>query len=158
MTVSKMTPDRAHPLRCELAGEVLGSFGRVRLKVMGWSMLPAIWPGDILEFERAKRGELSQGEIILFSRDRRFFVHRILKTDGRIIVTRGDAMPHPDPVVASQELLGRITCIERDQKWIQPSTRLSFSERVVAGLVRFSDFAARVIVGIHSLAGCKASS
>lgn len=157
MTVSKMTPDGARRLRCEMAGEVLGSYGRVRLKVMGWSMLPAIWPGDILQFERAKRGELSQGEIILFSRERRLFVHRILKTDGSIIVTRGDAMPHPDPV-ASQELLGRVTGIERDKKRIQPSTRLSFSERVVAGLVRSSDFAARVMVGIHSLAGCKASS
>jgi predicted RNA-binding protein len=125
---------------------------------MGWSMLPAIWLGDILGFERAKRGELSKGEIILFSRHRRLFDHRILKTDVSTIVTRGDAIPQDDLVVTDKELLGRVTCIERDQKWIQPSTRLSFSERLVAGLVRSSDFAARVIVGIHSLAGCKASS
>ena len=158
MTGSSLTLDPAHALRCEVAGEVLRSSGRLRLKVTGWSMLPAIWPGDILELERAKGGELSKGQIILFSRDRRLFVHRILKTDGSTMVTRGDSMPHPDPVVTGKELLGRVTGIERDERCIPPSTRLSFWQRVVAGLVRCSLFAARVIVGIHSLAERKASS
>lgn len=141
-----------------MAVEVLRSCGRLRLKVTGWSMLPAIWPGDIVEFERAKPSRLGKGEIILFSRDRRLFVHRILKSDGSTIVTRGDAMPQPDPVVSDKQLLGRVTSIERDGQCIQPGTRLSFSERVVAGVVRSSDFAARVIVGIGSLAESKASS
>jgi signal peptidase I len=158
MTVSKLTLDRSHALRCEVAGEVLRCFGRLRLKVTGWSMLPAIWPGDVLELERAKHSELSQGQIILFSRDRRLFVHRIWKAVGSTIVTRGDAIPHLDPVVTDQELLGRVAYIERHGKSIQPSTRLSFWQKVVAGLVRSSDFAARVIVGIYSLPESKASS
>ena len=158
MTGSGLTLDRAHALRCEVAGEVLRSFGRLRLKVTGWSMFPAIRPGDILELEPAKRSELSDGQIILFSRGRRLFVHRLLTTHGSNIVTRGDAMPHPDPVVSDKELLGRVTGIEHDEKCIQPSTRLSFSQRVVAGLVRSSDFAARIIAGMHSLAANKARS
>jgi hypothetical protein len=158
MTDSELTLDRAHALRCEVAAEVLRCFGRLRLKVTGWSMFPAIWPGDILELERAKRYELSQGQIVVFSRDRRLFVHRIWKTVGSAIVTRGDAMPHTDPVVSDQELLGRVTCIERDGQRIQPRTRLASSERVLAGLVRSSDFAARVIGVIYSLAESKASS
>jgi len=148
MTVSKMTLHAADALRCEMAGEVLRSFGRLRLKVLGWSMLPAIWPGDIVELERASGSELGKGQIILFRRDRRLFVHRILKADGSTIVTRGDAMPHPDPVVSDQELLGRVTSIERDGKWIQPSTMPSFAERLVAEFMRDSDFAARVIAGL----------
>ena len=158
MTVSKLTLDRVHALRCEVASEVLCCFGRLRLKVTGWSMFPAICPGDILELERAKRSQLSEGQIVVFSRDRRLFVHRIWKTVGSTIVTRGDAMPHTDPVVTDQELLGRVTSIERDGQWIQPSTRLSSWQRVLAGLVRSSDFAARVIGGIYSLAESKASS
>jgi hypothetical protein len=35
-------------LGCELAAEVIRSFGRVRLRATGTSMLPAIWPGDVL--------------------------------------------------------------------------------------------------------------
>jgi len=38
-----------HALKCELAGEVLRSSGRLRLKVSGSSMLPVIRPGDTLE-------------------------------------------------------------------------------------------------------------
>ena len=63
-----------------------------------------------------------------------------------------------DPVVSDKELLGRVTSIERDEKCIRPSTRLSFSQRLVAGLVRSSDFAARIIVGMHGLAENKARS
>jgi hypothetical protein len=158
MTVSKLTLDRAHALRCEVAAEVLSCFGRLRLKVTGWSMFPAIWPGDILELERAKRNQLSEGQIVVFSRHRRLFVHRLWKTVGSTMVTRGDAMPHNDPVVTDQELLGRVTHIERHGQSIQPSTRLSPSQRVLAGLLRSSDLAARVVGGIYSLAESKASS
>ena len=35
-------------LQCELVADVARAFGEVRLRVTGASMLPAIWPGDIL--------------------------------------------------------------------------------------------------------------
>jgi len=35
-------------LGCELAAEVLRSSGRLRLRATGTSMLPAVWPGDVL--------------------------------------------------------------------------------------------------------------
>ena len=146
-----------HALKCELASDVMRSFGRLRLKVTGCSMLPVIWPGDILELERAKRSDLTHGEIVLFSRDRRLIAHRVLRTSGSVIVTRGDAMPYIDPVVAEDELLGRVACILRDGIRIRPSKTLSFSQRAVAGLVRSSDFAARVVVGIHGLRKNRAS-
>ena len=39
-------------LGCELVAEVVRSFGEVRLKVTGGSMLPAIWPGDVITVRR----------------------------------------------------------------------------------------------------------
>jgi hypothetical protein len=121
-------------------------------------MLPMIWPGDTLELERVKSSELGAGEIVLFSRDRRLFAHRVVKSSGRTIHTRGDALPYKDPVVVENELLGRVAWIERDRRRIQPSRKLSFSERAVAGLVRSSDVAARVVVGIHDFATKKGES
>jgi len=120
-------------------------------------MLPAVWPGDILELERAKAVDLSKGEIVLFSRDRRLFAHRVLKSSGGAILTRGDTLPRTDPVVRDDELLGRVAAIVRDGKYFKPGERLSLSQRTVAGLVRSSDFAARVIVKIHSLLQRKTS-
>jgi hypothetical protein len=115
-------------------------------------MLPAIWPGDTLELEPAKRSELSSGEIVLFSRNRHLFAHRIVKTSGSAVFTRGDALRYTDPVVAEKELLGRVVGIVRDGKRIQPKRKLSVAQRAVAGIVRSSDLAARVVVGIHAFA------
>jgi len=149
MTSAEEPRDPTHALKCELAAEVLRSSGRLRLRVTGWSMYPTIWPGDTLELERTERDELSTGDIVLFNRDRRLFAHRIWKTDASATVTRGDAMPRADAAVEEKELLGRVASITRNGKCIQPSKSLSLPHRAVAGLVRSSDFGARVVVGIH---------
>src|SRR6266568_848730 len=45
-------PDARSGLKGELFLEVLRTFGSARLRVTGTSMLPSIWPGDILEVDR----------------------------------------------------------------------------------------------------------
>jgi signal peptidase I len=157
MTISELTDDRVHTLQCEMAAELLRSFGRLRLKVTGWSMLPAIWPGDTLELERLNQDELRTGETVLFSRDGRLVVHRILRASGSTIVTCGDTMPQADAAITQKALLGRVTRIYRDGGWIQASATRSLAQRAVARLARSSNFAARVIVGIHGLRETKAS-
>jgi hypothetical protein len=153
MTLSQQPLDRAHALKCELAGEVLRSSGRLRLQVMGWSMLPSVWPGDTLVVDSATSDEVSEGDIVLFGRDRRLFAHRATAkiNADRWILTRGDAMPRPDALVGENELLGRVSYIVRNGRRMEPSRRLRFSERAVAALVRRSEIAARVVVGMHSM-------
>lgn len=158
MSCSPSLQTEAHALKCELASDVLRSCGRLNLKVTGWSMLPVICPGDTLELERTNRHELSTGDIVLFGRYRRLFAHRIVKGSGRSIHTRGDALPYSDPVVAENELLGRVACIVRDGRRIHPGRKLSCSQRAVAGLVRSSDLLARVVVGIHRFAAKQSES
>ena len=146
--------DDAHAVKCDLAGEVLRSSGRLRLRVMGWSMLPTVWPGDMLVVDRVKSEAVCEGDIVLFDRDRRLFAHRVVKNNVRgdaKILTRGDAMPAPDPPVDETQLLGKVSCIVRDGRCIEPRRNLRFSERAVAALVRGSDTAARVVVGIHGM-------
>ena len=151
MNVLWQPNDRAHALKCEMAGEVLRSSGRLRLGVTGWSMLPSIWPGDTLELESGNGSIVSEGDIVLFRRDRRLFAHRVMGTSENGIVTRGDAMPYGDAPVTESEVLGRVVAIVRDGKRIEPSRSLSFSHRAVASLARSSDFGARVVVGIHGM-------
>lgn len=138
-----------HALKCELAGEVLRSSGYLRLQVSGWSMLPAVWPGDTLELERTARSELSAGDIVLFTRHRRLFAHRVTASSGNAIRTRGDAMSRPEPVVTEDQLLGRVSSIVRDGRRIPPRRNLTLSQRALAGVVRSSDFGARVIVAMR---------
>jgi len=144
-----------HAVKSELAADVLRSFGALRLQVTGSSMLPAVWPGDTLLIERVKSDAVSAGDIVLFGRDRRLFVHRVTgktETHGESkILTRGDAMAQPDPPVPEADLLGKVSFISRNGKVIAPRKIRRWTERVAAALVRSSDFAARVVVGIHGI-------
>jgi len=146
--------DDAHALKCELAGEVLRSSGTLRLQVTGWSMLPTVMPGDTLVVERISIGAAAEGDIVLFGRDRRLFVHRVVAKRGpknAAILTRGDAMPAPDRPVPESDVLGRVSLILRNGEYIKPSRGLRFSQRAVAAVLRRSDFATRVVVGVHGL-------
>ena len=138
----------AHAVKCELAGDVLRSSGALRLRVMGWSMFPSIRPGDTLVIHGAGRNAVSQGDVVLFRRDRRLFVHRVVSKGGQL-VTQGDSMSAPDPPVPESDLLGTVSFIIRNGKCIQPKRTLRVPERVAANLFQRSEFAARVVVGVH---------
>jgi hypothetical protein len=143
-----------HALKCELAGEVLRSCGQLRLQVTGWSMLPSVWPGDTLIIEKANFDEVAEGEIVLIGRERRLMAHRVISCDscGRDgVVTRGDAMAVPDRPAAGEEVLGRVSLIERNGRQLAPSAKLRTWQRLVAALVSRSEFAARVVVKSHEL-------
>ena len=154
MNLPSQPLDDAHALKCELAAESLRSSGTLRLQVTGWSMLPSVWPGDTLMVERVTSSAVAEGDIVLFGRDRRLVAHRVVAKDsvpGDGILTRGDAMPAPDSPVSDRELLGRVSHIVRNGKCIEPSRSLCISERAVAALVRSSDIAARLVVGVHGM-------
>ncbi|HYM79141.1 MAG TPA: S24/S26 family peptidase [Candidatus Dormibacteraeota bacterium] len=138
-----------------MASEVLRSSGSLRLQVTGWSMLPTVWPGDILVIEHLESDAAKDGDIVLFGRDRRLFAHRIISQDSKAgepgILTRGDAMAAPDAPVAKNELLGKVSYILRNGKCIEPNKTLRFPERAVAALVQRSETAARLVMGVHGL-------
>jgi len=93
----------AHTLR---AGNRVGS--RVRLRVFGESMLPALWPGQIVEIAVCSLDEVRPGEIVLALRAGRFFLHRLVESQANGFVLRGDSMPAADPPYPSEALLGRL--------------------------------------------------
>jgi signal peptidase len=82
---------------------------RVRLKVHGESMLPALWPGDMVEIANCSPEELRTGEIVLAMREGRFFLHRLVApcTPNGFLL-RGDSMPGPDPLFPPEALVGRL--------------------------------------------------
>lgn len=140
---------------CDLAREVLRTYGRLRLGVTGWSMFPAVWPGDTICVERAIVNEIVEGAVVLFSRDERLFAHRVVKgaADGKgsYIITRGDAMRDPDAPLFNDELLGRVTGIIRNGRFIDAGSGPRLFARAVSALIQRSDIASRVVVGVHGL-------
>ena len=94
-------------LGCELAAEVLRSFGKLRLRANGSSMLPAVWPGDILFVQGKDAAAALPGDIVLFGRAGRLVAHRVVERticqDEMQWVTRGDSLGSNDPPVSIHE-------------------------------------------------------
>ena len=145
----------SHTAKCELAAEVVRSFGTLRLRVTGCSMLPSVWPGDVLLAHREDIAKISRGDIVLFSREGQLVAHRVVSTIGGpenpSLITRGDAQLAPDSPVAAGELLGRVVSILRAGKWIEPSRKMSFPARLMAKLVSRSGRLAWALVRLHTL-------
>lgn len=147
---------------CGLAEEIVRTFGEVRLRVFGTSMAPAMLPGDLVTVRRAGLGEISAGDVVLFLKRGRLFVHRVvghpaapaqnLNEEARLI-TRGDRLLHNDPPVSSEELLGRVVGVERGDRRIEVERCESSS--AFARLLHASDRATylyvRLLAGWRSL-------
>jgi hypothetical protein len=143
-------------LKCELACEVLRSFGSLRFSATGWSMLPAIFPGDTLMVERVSGDQVNIGEVVLIGRNGRLCAHRIISREenaGRPHwITQGDSMPMPDPPVKENELLGRVNYVIRDGKCVAVSAEPSIAGKVTTKVLRHSFLAARAFVYLHRTA------
>ena len=146
-------PDSESALKCELAAEVLRSFGTLRFAATGWSMLPSVWPGETLVVERADPDRVHIGDLLLVAREGRLCAHRVVGTAGdpgnRQWITQGDAQPIPDPPVGESQLLGRVTYLIRAGRLVAVPGQLSLVENLVAKVVRRSLLAARTLVYLN---------
>ncbi len=133
---------------CELAGEVVRTFGQVRLRVSGTSMAPSILPGDFISVQRARWDEISRGEIVMFSQRERLFVHRVAarrvvsSADGPeepCLITRGDRHRRDDPPVFPSQLLGRVVSIERGHRNVTLQAQRPGPNRPIVRLLQTSD-------------------
>jgi hypothetical protein len=152
-------------VKCELAAEVLRSFGTLRFAATGWSMLPTIWPGETLVVERVEPDQVRIGDMVLVGREGRLCAHRVIGIVGDAQspqwITQGDALPEPDRPVAGNELLGRVAGVIRAGKLIAVPTELSALSKLTARTLRHSFlrrpflrrsfFAARALVFLHRI-------
>jgi hypothetical protein len=116
----ELCPQSREPHKQSLAVEVLRNTGKLRLTARGYSMLPTLWPGDLLDIEATSFDLVHAGDVVLFTREDRFFIHRILQKQGPsdvsgrpILVTRGDSMPDADDPVFPEALLGKVIACQR---------------------------------------------
>lgn len=133
-----------------LAIDALRRSGRLRLGVRGESMLPALWPGDVVEIVAHSFPEIRPGEVVLISRDGRLFVHRVVArsgTDG--FVARGDSMPAADPLYDSTALLGKIESVVRKGRTVHSPAVPRLRHRALGFLFCHFDLARQIALKIH---------
>jgi hypothetical protein len=102
-------PAAWHAERSALAAASLCESGRLRLQLRGESMLPTLWPGDVVEIASCSVDDVHPGEIVLALRAGRFFLHRfVTRLQPGGFQLRGDSMPGSDPQFPNEALLGRL--------------------------------------------------
>ncbi len=100
---------------------VEGVGSSVRLRVYGESMLPTLWPGDVVEIKSCSLADVRPGEIVLARHEGRLFLHRLVAATADGFVLRGDSMPGPDPRFPSDALLGRLSCVVDGRRRVSTS-------------------------------------
>jgi signal peptidase I len=148
--------DNAHDAKYSLATEILGSFGKLRIQATGWSMLPTLWPGDILEIAGVESDCVAAGDIVVFKHGHCLFSHRVVSKvdglDGDVrFTTQGDSLPAPDAPISSSQLLGKVRLITHGNRRFQPRSTLSLPKRMLAAILRRSFLASRVLARLHTV-------
>ena len=140
-----------------LAGEPL------RLRIRGTSMVPALWPGESVTIDSLDMKCIKIGQIVVFSRDGHFVIHRVVRIDPPVdgtndgtMVTRGDTAVRDDAPVLRSEYLGAVAAVHRFGAARPVRLKPSRSARAVASLIRRSDLARRLLDRLSMLVARKA--
>jgi signal peptidase I len=94
--------------------------GSVCFRVFGASMFPWIRSGDLAFARSFGYEQAARGDVVLYERDERIFVHRVIRraTADTSLVTKGDSLDREDEPVSRGEFLGRVIRIHRDSRHI----------------------------------------
>jgi signal peptidase I len=140
--------DEGSNVKLDLAIDVLRSLGEARLAVSGSSMLPSLWPGDILEIHRVAAADISKGDIVVFAREDHLIVHRVLRMtrvgEHLTISTRGDRSARVDAPISDTELLGRVQSIKRGDRSI--NLHRTLSAHIASLILRRSELLTRLLL------------
>jgi len=136
---------------CDLIADVARNQGQVQLKVAGASMVPALWPGDLVTVRSCDSSELQPGTIVVFRQNERLVTHRLMYWAGDCAVTRGDARPRYDQPVKAGEVLGRVDSALRNGRPV--NLQPSLWHRVLASVFRRSEWCASIYLRMSSRTG-----
>ena len=148
-------------IRSALVADVLRRSARsrvrqlVRAEIHGESMLPALWPGDVIEIESCSLEDVQAGEIVLAQRDDRLVIHRMVARSAQnYFLLRGDSVACPDPPFAFEALLGRLVRRSGEARPLAASAlRPGFGakwSRAVGIVLCHSGWARRAALKVHS--------
>lgn len=133
-----------HSAGCDLVADVVYATGSAKLKVNGLSMLPAIWPGDVLTISRISPKLLEPDQIVLYRRNGKLTAHRVVEVAHDHFLTRGDCVPSLDPPVTFSAMVGQVVGVSRNGHAVkfQPSPW----QRTAAWFLRHSELSVRLLL------------
>ena len=89
--------------------EYVNIFGYTFFEVATGSMSGSIEVGDVVLVKITN--EVQENDIIVFKENNSFITHRVVKKDGDIITTKGDANNTEDSPITIDKVLGKVTYV-----------------------------------------------
>ena len=137
--------------------DVLRRSGWVHFRAVGSSMIPAIWPGDILVVHSRRIEKTTVGDVVLFTCYQGVVAHRVIEWHEApcgskpVLIAQGLTIPEPDPPVTEENLLGVVAYVIRSGKWFRPTKSPGLPSRVTSTIIRLSPFANRLLQRAHKI-------
>lgn len=112
---------------------------KVKVKANGTSMKPSIKNGDLLILKKSKNDQYREGEIIVFTKEKLLFIHRLISIDNEngLILTKGDNLEVSDTRILKEECLAKV--IRVNNKVIKNSIFKNFSFRFYCFIMLFNN-------------------
>jgi hypothetical protein len=146
-----------------VASSLRGPDRAVESTVEGLSMGRSLPAGSRIRIALVDRSDYEVGEVVTFVAGGQLIVHRVVHRGRRgagrgYLVTRGDITLAPDAPVHQDSILGAVTGVRREGRWVAPDgpPRRSFPARLaravllmaVASLLRMSPRAALTLSSV----------
>lgn len=101
--------------------ELLDTHGFIVYTNVGYSMMPLIRQRrDIIEIRKKEGGRYNKYDVVLYKRNGRYILHRILKVRPEDYVLAGDHNYFLEYGIRDEEILGIMTRVIRDGKPVEP--------------------------------------
>ena len=99
-----------------LLADLIARDGAAWARQASLSMAPLIQPGDAVRLVPLDRGQIARGSLIAYRREEMLVVHRLLAWGEAGVVTKGDALTSPDPLVAWEQVVAQVAALRRTGK------------------------------------------
>src|SRR6266567_4017380 len=95
-----------------IADELVAAGLSFRFQARGRSMLPTIRDEEILHVQPVDMTTIKRADIVLFKDGAGFKAHRVVRRQGGVFLTRGDAGLQPDNAIRGSQIMGKIIAKE----------------------------------------------
>ncbi len=115
---------------------VLSKGACFRFQGKGFSMSPFIKDGDVLTITPVQTSAPGFGDVVVFTHPHtgKLIIHRIIGKKAGSYLTKGDNAPEGDGLISRAAILGRVTKVERNGKYI--SLGLGPDRFIIAFVIR----------------------
>jgi SOS-response transcriptional repressor LexA len=109
------------PALVELLRAVLERGEPFRFEAPGFSMSPFIQDGDLITVAPLSGASPGRGDVVAFLRpgSGKLIVHRVVGKRGNAFLIRGDNAEESDDLVPAENVLGRVTKVERNGRRVR---------------------------------------